>query len=289
MNSNNALLLFLTIAGAVTIPFLTSNLTGASIAALSSYETSNASYREVVSRGYGFIRKELMTPFGLYLAEQRYNGTREVLESREGKLIIESSKNETLITLETAEGKLRIVQTPRKIEERFESRYGKLIKSMEDGEELSEKATIDDSLLLASYAKVNKTLSELMEKLLKLRNPVWIVEIKVDKVEHVKLVNKGESSISLDGWILRDASGNEYEIEELELEPGACVYLLSDYESCEEGSEMDGCIVACWEERCKKAVWNSDGDVAELYDEELNLVARCSYSSSEVEDGLVAC
>ena len=90
--------------------------------------------------------------------------------------------------------------------------------------------------------------------------------------EYVVIKNYGSSSISLDGWKLRDEYGHTYVFPVVTLKPGCSATIYS-------GSGTDvttGCSLRLYWGR-SWAVWNNDRDTAYLYDSYGNLIDSYSW------------
>ena len=294
MNSNDLLLLLPTLFATLSFPLVSSHLTGASVALFSEEVSAvapnaNLTTERTVAYTQEFIRERIKTPFGLYVHEQSFNRTLEVLETDEGKISVESTFDHVLTTVETPKGKLSILQTPTLLEENFSSSVGWLRKSMSNGELTVEKFSPDESSLEARYEEVNITLFSLLKKLAKLRSPIWIVKLKIDTPEFVELRNVGENPINLSGYTLSDATGATFDFPELELGVGECIRVYSHYSGKENETLVGECEVLYWESKKSTGVWNSEGDRAELRDELGRLIFFCEYKESDVENGIVTC
>ncbi len=89
--------------------------------------------------------------------------------------------------------------------------------------------------------------------------------------EYVAIANTGATPVALDGWVLRDIyGGQEFTWQHFTLQSGQTIRIYTNEVHPESGGFSFG---------SKAAIWNNNGDAAELFDANNTVVATFAYGN----------
>lgn len=137
-------------------------------------------------------------------------------------------------------------------------------------------ATPTDPLCAPQYTTFLPSMFQMLGPNVELASIVYNPDGEDVENERVLIQNFGTEAQTMDGWILRDEAGASYTFASLTLQPQATVTVWT---KVGEDTATD----LFWGRNGGSAIWNNNGDIAELLDQDSILQDTCRYEGGEVE------